>query len=625
VSSTHLGSSGPGLNVIDGNGARSEIDGGAANESCPVLAENEIRRFENPSPASAFTITFDGDLMRTRFFFAVISRALLAAACVAAGAQSTVAAAPSAGTLNEEARGQEWWAHIRALADDSMKGRQTGSEEYLQAAAYVVGKFKSWGLQSAGVNGTYFQPVHFDEQRVQTDRSTLALESDGKRIPLELGKDAVLGSRLAQPDSVYAPLVFIGYGLHLPESGYDDFDSPEVPQGSLKGKIVVLVNGGPADLSGPLKSFARTTPLIKAIRDARAVGLISIPTPKSMDFGWQRIASSASQPGMRLAATPEDASIAKRHPALADDHSTLFTATFNPGQAEKLFRGTGHTFADILALADAQKPLPRFELNKTLDATIDKQTSRVVSPNIAAVLPGSDPSLKAQYVIISAHLDHLGVGEPIHGKTIYPGAMDDASGVATVLETARSISQSGERPKRSLLFLVFTGEEKGLLGSRYFAGHPTVPEDAIVADLNLDMFMPIFALKKLHVQGLEQSTLADQARSVGAAHHIEIAGDPEPDRNSFIRTDQYSFVQAGVPALAMKFGWTSGSPEYKAWRAWLAERYHSTDDDLTQPVDLAAAAQFNSFFADLARAVANEPAKPHYLATSFFKRFETQP
>jgi Zn-dependent M28 family amino/carboxypeptidase len=217
----------------------------------------------------------------------------------------------------------------------------------------------------------------------------------------------------------------------------------------------------------------------------------------------------------------------------------------------------------------------------------------------------------------------LGVGEPINGKTIYTGAMDDASGVATVLEVAKKFSEAKTRPKRSMLFLVFTAEEKGLLGSRYFASHPTVPESAITADLNLDMFMPIFPLKKLHVQGLEQSTLADQARAVGAEHGIEIAVDPEPDRNSFIRTDQYSFVQAGVPALAFKFGWTAGSPEYKAWRAWLAQRYHSTDDDLTQPVDFAAAAQFNSFLADLARSVADDSGTPHYLDTSFFKRFET--
>ena len=561
--------------------------------------------------------------MRAFSFSAVFSCVLVAAVCVAAVRPGEdPSRSPDTGS---ESRGQAWWAHIRVLADDSMKGRQTGSDEYLKAAAYVVDQFKLWGLKPAGVDGTWYQPVRFDVQRVTAKDSTMSLVENGKQTSLQLGTDAVLGTRLLQPPKIDAPLVFIGYGLHLPEAGFDDFDSRELPRASLKGKIVVVVNGGPANLPGPLKSFARTTPMIKAIRDAGAVGLISIPTPKSMDFGWQRVASSASQPGMRLAATPKDAAVAARHPALADDHGELFTATFNPAQADKLFEGTGHSIAEILALADAQKPLPRFALNKTIRATVTTEKWQVTSPNIAAVLPGSDPQLKAQYVAVSAHLDHLGVGEPIHDKTIYPGAMDDASGVASVLETARALTQSRDRPKRSVLFLVFTAEEKGLLGSRFFAGHPSVPEGSIVADLNLDMFMPIFSLRKLHVQGLEQSTLAEQARDAGMEHHVEIAGDPEPDRNSFVRTDQYSFVQAGVPALAMKFGWTAGSPEYKAWRAWLAERYHSTDDDLTQPVDLTAAAQFNEFFADLARAVADDPARPHYLGSSFFKRFEAHP
>jgi Zn-dependent M28 family amino/carboxypeptidase len=496
----------------------------------------------------------------------------------------------------------------------------------MKAAEYVVGQFKSLGLEPAGVNGSFLQPVHFEVQRVIASRSSLTLITNSQPQPLTLGTDAVVSSRSSEPTTVEAPLVFLGYGLHLPDANYDDFNSADVPFASLKGKIAVIINGGPADLPGPLKSYARTAPLTKALTDAGAVGVISIPTPKSMDFGWDRIASSASQPGMWLAPTPEDSAIAGKHPALADDHGPRFSATFNPAQAEKLFAGTGHTFAELLALADAQKPLPRFALNKTLRANITTERSTVESPNIVAKLEGSDPKLKHEYVLVSAHLDHLGVGEPIHGKTIYNGAMDDASGVATVLETAKAFSEDarrGIRPKRSILFLAFTAEEKGLLGSRYFAGHPTVPRDAIVADLNLDMFMPIFPLKKLHVQGLAESTLGQDAQRVGTEHNIIIANDPEPDRNSFVRTDQYSFVQAGVPALAMKFGWTYGSPEYKAWRAWLAERYHSTADDLSQPVDLAAAAQFNSFFADLARAVANDPARPHYLDSSFFHRFET--
>ena len=528
---------------------------------------------------------------------------------------------PAAGSSDEE-KGRAWWAHVHYLADDSMRGRLTGSEDYLKAAAYVVDKFKSYGLEPAGLHGGFYQPVKFDVQRVLVDKSSISLVADGKVQSLVLGTDAILGARAAQVGKVDAPLVFIGYGLHLPEAKYDDFDSAEVPWGSLKGKVVVYINGGPADLPGPLKSYARTAPFVKALRDAGAVGAIAIPTPKSMDFGWQRVASGASQPGMRLAQTPDAAAVAAKHPALADEHSAMFSATFNPAQAEKLFAGTGHTFAEMLALADAQKPLPRFALGKSVRATVVGEHSTVESPNIVAKLEGSDPKLKGEYIVVSAHLDHLGVGAPIHGKTIYNGAMDDASGVASVLEAAKAFSQAKARPKRSILFVIFTAEEKGLLGSRYFAGHPTVPEGSIKAALNLDMFMPIFPLKKLHVQGLEQSTLQIDAKKVGEEHRIVVAGDPEPDRNSFIRTDQYSFVQAGVPALAFKFGWEAGSPEYKAWRAWLAERYHSTADDLSQPVDLVAAAQFNSFYYDLARTVADDPATPHYLDTSFFKRFE---
>lgn len=557
----------------------------------------------------------------------------LAAAASLASATLAIALPADTDATTDLARGKQWWAHIQYLASDEMKGRLTGSPEYLKAADYVVSQFKADGLKPAGENGTWFQPVHFDVTRVDQSKSSLSLTSNGATSPLVLGKDAILGARSNPPGDVSAPIVFVGYGLHLPESGYDDFNSAEVPASSLKGKIIVEINGGPADLPGPLKSYARTSPHARELAELGIAGVISIPTPKSMDFGFERIATSASQPAMTLAQTAQDAAVASSHPALANFHNHTLSVTMNPAQAEKLFAGTGHTFAELLALADAQKPLPRFDLHKSIQAHVAVEHSTVVSPNIAAKLEGSDPKLKAEYVLVSAHLDHLGVGEPVTtppadpNKRIYNGAMDDASGVATVLETAKLLSTRaahGERPRRSILFLVFTAEEKGLLGSRYFASHPTVPPSALKADLNLDMFMPIFALKKLHVQGLAESTLGDDARKVGAAHHIIIANDPEPDRNSFTRTDQYSFVQAGIPALAMKFGWEFGTPEYKAWRAWLAQRYHSTTDDLNQPVDLVAAAQFNSFYADLATEVANNPATPHYLDTSFFHRFEKQ-
>ncbi len=524
-------------------------------------------------------------------------------------------------TPADQAAGKAWWAQVQVLASDDMKGRLTGTEDYLRAASYVVDQFKAMGLSPAGTKG-FYQPVRFDVSTIDAANSSIELEAGGTASRLALPHDAVLAARATQPEHLDAPLVFIGYGLHLPEANYDDFNSAELPWASLKGKVVVVINGGPADLPGALKSFARTSPLAGALEDAGAAGIISIPTPKSMDFGWDRIASSASQPGMRLAPSPDDAALAARNPALAEHRGTMFAATFNPAEAEKLFSGSGHTFAEMLALADAQKPLPRFDLHKTVRAEVSFEKTQVTSPNIVAKLEGSDPVLKKEYVLISAHLDHLGVGAPIAGRTIYNGAMDDASGVASVLQIARRFANEKQRPKRSLLFVVFTAEEKGLLGSRYFAGHPSVPEKDLVADLNMDMFMPLFPLKKLHVQGLAESTLADDVKAIGAEHHIEIAPDPEPDRNSFVRTDQYSFVQAGLPALAMKFGWTAGSPEYKQWRGWLAQRYHSTEDNLSQPVDSAAAAQFDSFLGDVAKRVANEAPKPHYLETSFFRRFE---
>ncbi len=529
-------------------------------------------------------------------------------------------------TAADEAAGKAWWAQVQVLADDGMRGRLTGSADYLRAAAYVVEQFKAAGLQPAGVDG-FYQPVHFEVTRVLAAQSSVSLVEGGKELPMVLGQDAVLGARGGQPKTVEAPLVFLGYGLHLPEAGYDDFGSQGVPFASLKGKVVVLINGGPAEISGALKSFARTSPLQQELLKAGVVGVITIPTPKSMDFGWERVASGASQPGMRLAATPSDAAVALAHPALGEVRREMFSATWNPANAEKLFAGSGHTFAEMLALADAQKPLPRFSLSKSVRAKVATEQSTVESPNIVGRLEGSDPALKAECVMVSAHLDHLGVGEPIGGRTVYAGAMDDASGVASVIEIAKrfgNAASGGNRPKRSMLFVVFTAEEKGLLGSKYFAGHPTVPSQDLVADLNMDMFMPLFALKKLHVQGLTESTLADDVRTVGAQHGIEIAPDPEPDRNSFVRTDQYSFVLAGVPALAMKFGWTMGSPEYKAWRNWLATRYHSTADNLSQPVDYAAAAQFDSFLGDVALKVADDAGRPHYVSGSFFRRFETE-
>jgi Zn-dependent M28 family amino/carboxypeptidase len=253
-------------------------------------------------------------------------------------------------------------------------------------------------------------------------------------------------------------------------------------------------------------------------------------------------------------------------------------------------------------------------------AKVTVETSSVESQNVAGVLKGSDPALAGEYVVLSAHLDHVGVGAPINGDAIYNGAMDNASGIASLIETARVMAAA--KPKRSVVFVAVTGEEKGLLGSRYYSLKPTVPKAGMVANLNMDMFLPLWPLKTLTVYGLNESDLADDANAVAKEMGLTTQPDPQPQRNRFIRSDQYSFIREGVPALVMQVGAAPGSPEGKIEAEWTRVRYHAPSDDLTQPIDRAAAVGFTDMIGRLAVRVANRPTRPSWNADSFFKRFE---
>jgi Zn-dependent M28 family amino/carboxypeptidase len=293
----------------------------------------------------------------------------------------------------------------------------------------------------------------------------------------------------------------------------------------------------------------------------------------------------------------------------------------NPARADKLFAGSGHTFAELLAQVDADKPLPHFALPSRVRATVSVERSEVESQNVAGILRGTDPKRRDEYVVLSAHLDHLGVGEPINGDRIYNGAMDNASGVAAILDVAAQLHDGGMKPSRSLLFVAVTGEEKGELGSRYFAAHPTVARSAIVANVNTDMFLPLFPLKTLMVLGLDESDLGRDIRGVAKNLGLAVQADPEPQRNRFVRSDQYSFIKFGIPALAMKVGYAPNSPEAEIARKWTAERYHAPSDDLSQPIDHTAAAKYVEVVRDLALQIANRGDRPKWNSSSFFRRF----
>lgn len=502
--------------------------------------------------------------------------------------------------------GARWWSHIQVLAADGMQGRNTGSEGHRRAAQFLAGEFERAGLKAAGVTG-YIQPVALNVAQIIEEQSSLAVVSQGKVTPLRLGADATLTVRAGLAETIDAEAIFCGYGLSIPESHFDDFAGLD-----LKGKIVVFMNGGPSTIPGNLRShYAFRSERWKAVRKTGAIGLVAIPNPKSMDIPWERSMLARLNPTMTLAGD-----------RFNDTPGQLFGATLNPANANMIFAASGHTLSELLALADQDKPLPRFPLNIRFQATERLKTSKVESQNVVAVLPGSDPALKDQYVVFGAHLDHVGVGAPIKGDSIYNGAMDDGSGIASLIEIATIAKAEGLRPKRSLLFVAVTGEEKGLLGSQYFTAAPTVPLANIVADINMDMYLPLYPLKYLQVMGLEESTLGADIRAVSTAAGIVVQPDPEPQRNLFIRSDQYNFIRHGVPALTFKFGYVPGSPEEKLAKDWLHDRYHAPSDDLGQPVDQEAAARYNRLMLDLGMRVANANERPRWNSDSFFRRFQ---
>lgn len=499
-----------------------------------------------------------------------------------------------------QSAGKAWWAHVRYLADDRLEGRNVGSKGFDTAADYVVSQFKRAGLDPA-VRGSYSQPVEFTKSTLNEADSEFTLMKDGVSVPARLGDDVLIASQ-TNVAGIDAPLVFVGYGLDIPEAGYSDLKDP-----GLRGAIAVYLSGGPAAISPELRShYASGTERAAAMRNAGVIGTIAIPNPRSMDLPWARQMANRLLPRMMLAG--------------AGEPFVQFMAVWNPATADLLFQGSGHTMAEILDAADHDRPLPHFAPALKMHVRVTTTHEKVMSRNIAGIRPGSDAALGRECVILSAHLDHLGVGEKVHGDGIFNGAMDDASGVASVIEIARAMKTAKVKTKRSILFLAVTGEEKGELGSQYFASHPATP-GRIVADINLDMYLPLFALKYLEVQGLNESTLGDDIREVAKAAHVEVQADKDPNANRFIRSDQYSFIRKGVPALAFKFGWIPGSPEEKIYRDWYRDRYHAVTDDVNQPVDLVAAAQFNAILEALIEKVADAEQAPAWNATSFFRRF----
>ncbi|GAC1618470.1 MAG: M20/M25/M40 family metallo-hydrolase [Candidatus Acidiferrum sp.] len=502
--------------------------------------------------------------------------------------------------------GNTWWSYVKFLADDSLEGRETGSEGLRKAEAYAVEQFRMAGLKPAGTAG-FYQAIQFNQFQVDETKSSLAVVTSGESKPLSFADDAFISTRVTHASgAISAPMVFAGYGLQVPEKNLDEFAGLD-----LKGKIAVYLAGSPSDIPTALASHYQTiSERWNALRKAGAIGIVTIFNPASMDVPWSRISLNRNHASMDLA----DAEF-------QETSGLQIGIAFNPASAEQLFAGSGHTFAEIAALGKDRKPLPHFALATSLKANAVIVNTPVESANVIAKLTGSDPALKNEFVVLSAHIDHIGIGAPVNGDRIYNGAMDDGSGSALLLDMAADLKKHPEKLKRSVLFVLVTAEEKGLLGSKYFAAHPTVEANSIVADINVDMFLPIVPLKVLRIQGLTDSDLGDRAAAIAKSINVKPVPDPEPLRNLFIRSDQYNFIRHGVPSVIMDVFYEPESPEQKLFKDWLTNRYHAPSDDVNQPVDLRAAALYEEITRRLLVDTANAKTRPSWHEDSFFKRY----
>jgi Peptidase family M28 len=473
-----------------------------------------------------------------------------------------------------------WWHTTEALSGDDMEGRDTGSPAYQRAADYVSKRFSAAGLRPAGDHGSYFQSVPMHEIAAsQQDTDFTLVRSDGSQTKLRFLEEISYEPEAGIPAQLEGALTFRGY------CGRGETDN-------IAGKIVVCF-GNRRD--GLPDEGARIDNAVAG----RALGILNVDDPHFTLEPPRWPVAYARKVSLRPAGSTESFCIMR----LSAD---AFDSIVEGG-------------VRLLDDGGAQKPLPSFDIPAKLQVHIKQVERDISSPNVLAVLPGSDPGLRNEYVVVSAHLDGYGFGTLVGGDKLYNGTLDDAAYVALLIQMGDDIrSRKLPAPKRSILFAGFTGEEKGLLGSKWFVHHPTVPLAQLAANVNLDQLRPLFPLEILTVEALHDTTLGHIAQNVATSMHIQLRPDAEPERHLLRRADQYPFLTQGVPAISFVFGYDPGTDSEQRYREWYKVRYHRPQDDVTQPIDFTAAAKFNRFFYELVGAIAAAPARPEILPGSQF-------
>ena len=534
--------------------------------------------------------------------------ALLVAASLAACGKPDVTPPPTTDAALDSITIDALRSHVAYLADDALEGRMAGEPGYDKAAAYVAERFAEYGLEPAGEDGWY-QQVPLITYRVDPDRTTLIAHRDGEDTEFEYKEHYVMtGDKVREQTSVRAEVVYVGFGVHAPDLGYSDYDGIDVD-----GKIVALFGNAPASFPHNERAYYSSARIKAQEAVSRgAVGGVMLMSKRMEEYyPWERVKAEAGiRPGMTWVTLTGEA--ADYFPELRAG------AMLSVDVARELFSGTPISFDDARAATEASMPASTplgFEMTLAAKTRIDRATS----PNVVGVVRGTDPELADEYVVYTAHLDHNGIGAEVDGDSIYNGAYDNAMGVSLLLEAARVFAQSP--PRRSVLLIAVTAEERGLLGSDYYAHYPTVPTESMVANVNLDMPLFLYPLADIIAFGSEHSSLEGVVRDAIAAEGFELTPDPMPEETIFRRSDQYSFVRRGVPATFLVPGFTSADPDIDGQAVVEDHRkhhYHRPSDDMSQPFHWESALRFARANVRIGAAIAKDDEPPTWNEGDFF-------
>lgn len=535
----------------------------------------------------------------------ILSRALAPLLAIASWLPAAPVAGEQRGSIEAGLK-----AHALFLADDALRGRDTGTAEYEIAARYVAAELRETGLEPAGTDGGYLQPVRYRRSTLDVESARVVVHGGEGDVELAWKEDFLMGGDPGRAEAeVTAAVVFVGYGVAAPELGWDDFAGLDV-----EGKVLLQLRGAPTAFPHDQRAFyssGRTKQDLAVERGA--AGILTMSTRDRLErVPWERSTRDAGRPGLDW--IDDDGSIRDYSPQIRG------SATLGPTGARRLLASAGRDYDELLE-AEASGTVEGFEL--PVEVTLARRTrhDEVTASNVVARLPGSDPDLAAEHVVYSAHLDHVGVGAEVDGDAIYNGLYDNAMGTAVLLQVARLFAAQSRAPRRSILFLAVGGEEKGLLGSDYFAHHPTVPIDSIVANVNLDMPLFLFPLSEVIAFGSEHSDLERAVAAAAESVDWTLVEDPMPEETLFIRSDQYSFVRRGVPSVFVVTGFGSSDPEVEGravWRAFLSERYHTPQDQPGVPVDWPSAVAFTRMNHEIGRLIAEADEAPEWNEGDFF-------